>query len=136
MREAVTPQRVVDLLNELIEIDREWMVAMFSHRPQCNQEVADHPEIQVAQYNPNVKVFNAGVLGLLNGLFGAFGEEGPNKGYGCLSMVIDSDTEEVQFQVTDAAGRVVWPKIALGSDCEIPELPGYRGPPADENPQT
>lgn len=81
LKESVTPQDVVDLLNEIAKTDKEALKALINLRVPCNKALADHPTIQTVNKDGQYVV---GILGILNGLFGV----GPDH-YGCLSVVED-----------------------------------------------
>ena len=61
---STVQQRIVDLLNEVNSIDPQAMLAIVSHRVPCNQNLADHPTVQVSKNHA------VGFLGIVNGLFG------------------------------------------------------------------
>jgi hypothetical protein len=63
-QEAVTVDRVIELLNELIELDREAVSKLIDARVTCSQPLTDHPTVQVGQREDGT--FRVGVLGLLN----------------------------------------------------------------------
>lgn len=56
--------KIVTFLNELNEIDNAALNALFNNRVPCNNELAEHPTVQVGQDH------TVGILGLLNGLCG------------------------------------------------------------------
>ncbi len=59
-------QRIVCLLQELFNSDPSAMDALVSHRPTCNEELANHPTVQVGCNKGRCTV---GMLGIVNGLF-------------------------------------------------------------------
>ena len=56
------------MLNELLYLDYDFIHNLISTRVTCNKAVADHPTVQVQQFDNDKP--KAGLLGLLNGLFG------------------------------------------------------------------
>lgn len=66
--ESVTIDHVIEVLNEALLIDPEAIQSLLAIRVPCNQKLADHPTIQVMERNGK---YTVGVLGLLNGIFGA-----------------------------------------------------------------
>jgi|ERR1035437_5064595 hypothetical protein len=79
----VTPQELVDFLNELVVLDREAMRDIIYARVECNEALANHPTVQVATYDRFP--YALGLLGVLNGLFGVY-DEGSRKGWGCIGI--------------------------------------------------
>ena len=76
MNETITPQSIVNILNEALEADPVAVNMLFNNRVICNNTLADHPTIQVGAYNrdtlqptPNGP-YTFSVLGLINGFVG------------------------------------------------------------------
>ena len=69
IRTQVTLDETIDYLNGLIETDRVAIAALIANRVPCNQQLADHPTVQVFRQHGGYLV---GLLGILNGLFGVF----------------------------------------------------------------
>jgi len=69
IRDSVTLNEVVDLLNSMLELDKETTQRLVETRIVCNQKLADHPTIQVSSYRVEGQ-HHVGLLGVLNGLFG------------------------------------------------------------------
>ena len=67
IKETVTLDEAIEYLNELIETDRVSIAALIANRVPCNQQLADHPTVQVYAQHGGYLV---GMLGILNGLFG------------------------------------------------------------------
>jgi len=100
IKESVTPQDVVDLLNNLIRLDPEAVRALMDCRVPCNDEFADHPTVQcglaehVRKRTPDHNLpddanYTVGPLGLLNGLFGI-----DPKGWGYIAAVYQNVCDE------------------------------------------
>lgn len=92
-------------LNTALELDPVAMRELFGTRVWCNQELADHPSIQVREEDGR---FSVGVIGLLNGILGV----NPETQAGYLAAQYDDrnqltgfirfepDTEEPEAAVT------------------------------------
>lgn len=93
------PEKMVDFLNRLVRTDAEAVSKLMEIRVDCNEDLADHPTVQVLA--PEGKPPKVGLLGMLNGYFGTF-EDGPKQGWGPISMVVDDkDMRTVQrFELT------------------------------------
>ena len=67
-------QRIVDFLNELLELDAEAVVRLLNLRVQCGEGLAKHPSVQVWGKGELTSLeggsYGISVLGLLNGLAG------------------------------------------------------------------
>ena len=61
-------RRFIDTLNGLVKLDREAIEKLILHRVECNEELSNHPTVQVRQEQKNE--YSLGTLGLLNGLVG------------------------------------------------------------------
>jgi hypothetical protein len=69
LKNNVTVQEVIALLNEFLELDPEAIQNLINNRCKCNDKVANHPTIQVRKY-PEDEDYTVGLLGILNNLFG------------------------------------------------------------------
>lgn len=69
VKDKISIKETVDYLNDLLKIDPDAINALFSIRVGCNKSFADHPTLQVAGLSADYFIF--GIIGLLNGLFGA-----------------------------------------------------------------
>ena len=77
IKNVVTIQDVVDLLNDALERDPNAINMLFHYSVPCNNQLAEHPTIPI---NCEVKDFpRATILGILNGIFGYcdFKKNGP-----------------------------------------------------------
>ena len=81
IREEATIGEVIHLLNELIDLDRPAMGALFANRVPCNPSLADHPTVQVGMQHGG---YHVGLMGILNGLFGV-----DDNGWGPIALVFD-----------------------------------------------
>lgn len=82
IKESVTPQDVVDFLNEALDVDRQAISKVFSQRQICNEDLANHPTIQVRSENEK---YSVAAVGVLNGLFGI-----DEDGWGPICRTVDS----------------------------------------------
>ena len=65
-------EAAVEILNSALEADRLAVNRFFALEVEVNQELADHPTIQVvdSQLDPDAKIPVVRPLGFINGLFG------------------------------------------------------------------
>ena len=87
IRESVTIDEALELLNRANEADPDAMRALVDARVPCNQKLADDPTIQVGRYQGSHRV---GVLGILCGLFGVDDES-----WGAIGAELDVKTKRV-----------------------------------------
>jgi len=84
LKESVTVEDAIALLNEAVLLDRAAMSELFLRkRVACSDAFADHPTIQVGSEKGQG---NVGVLGIINGLFGV-----DEHRYGAIAMIVDFD---------------------------------------------
>jgi hypothetical protein len=81
--EAVTLQDTIDFLNSALALDRTAISALVAARVPCAPELGDHPTIQVWSHDG---IRQVGMLGILNGLFGA-----DETGWGAICAVSFAD---------------------------------------------
>lgn len=96
IKESVTIQEVIDLLNSAIEKDREAMTELCKTRVKVNDELAEHPTIQAHCYNSDgeeIDDCSVGLVGIVNGIFGV-----DEKLYGCIGAVYDDDDRLIEFR--------------------------------------
>jgi len=104
MKESITVEDVLDVLNRAVEKDPGAMSALVEQRIPCNRALADDPTIQVAAKDDDFKV---GFLGVLNGCFGV-----DDDGWGPIMMRLEDGkvlgfvrtTEEAKGRVPDRLG--------------------------------
>lgn len=71
MLNEVLADRMVGVLNELLELDYETTVKLvFGEHIPCNQAFADHPSVQVREIE--LGKYGVRTMGLLNGLVGTY----------------------------------------------------------------
>jgi hypothetical protein len=91
MNEKTALEKVTDLLNEALVLDRPAVAALIANRVPCNEALADHPTIQVGVQHGG---FHVGLLGLLNGL----GEPVPDGGERLITAIFeDSDDPDGRY---------------------------------------
>jgi len=90
-----TVQQCVDFLNEALALDPVAISKLFLYKVQCNEELADHPTIQVSIDD------KVGVFGILNGLFGS---------------VDGTDVGRMFYKVDEVDGKRVITKFGLVRD--------------------
>lgn len=103
---------LIAFLNSLTAIDPVAMGELMAARVPCNEAMANHPTVQVVAGGADGNVgkhagesavpageFRVGFLGILNGYAGAF-DEGPRKGWGPISAVVEDDGRVTSFRRT------------------------------------
>ncbi|HYF75017.1 MAG TPA: hypothetical protein VD757_00405 [Candidatus Nitrosocosmicus sp.] len=94
IKQTITPQDAVDLLNNALERDSQAVKALTETRVPVSDSpdglIADDCPIQVSQEN------TVGLLGIINGLFGT-----DEDGYGCIAAAYDENGNLVSFIVRD-----------------------------------
>ena len=83
MKTSVTQQEIVDLMNELLEKDKEAIETLINYHVPCNEAIQNHPTVQVRKHNEQMQV---GLLGILNGFFGC-----DENGYGSICTYVEDD---------------------------------------------
>lgn len=68
VKETITPEEVVDFLNDLLMTDHSAISSLFSLRISCNKALANHSTVQVGVLSKDY--FIVGMIGILNGFFG------------------------------------------------------------------
>lgn len=66
----VSVDEAIEVLNRIHQADHHVLPALMRHRVPCNTAVADDPAVQVGP-GPNRSGWVIGLLGVLNGIFGA-----------------------------------------------------------------
>lgn len=106
---------VLDYLNELLALDYDFVAALCTNRVPCNRAIATHPTVQVGLVHPGGAaalkgsavdldlmehpVWEAGLLGVLNGLVGIDEESG----YGPIAAILDSPSGVIlRFELSPA----------------------------------
>jgi len=76
IKHEVTIFEAVDLLNAALKLDRDAMEALVETRVPCNAAFVGHPtlQVQLGQEGGPDSSATVGLLGILNGIFGADAE--------------------------------------------------------------
>lgn len=90
LKKLVTAEDVFELLNELLEIDRDFIQELVSARINCNKAMADHPTVQVLDTGSGG--YKTGIIGILNGLFGI-----REDGFGAICVYLDENGNIERF---------------------------------------
>jgi len=98
-KKSITPEEVVEFLNEAIKLNSSAMHMLINSRVQCNEALAKHPTIQVMK-GPQGVDWSVGMLGILNGIFGI-----NENGYGCIVADFDSETQQLKRFYIDYEGK-------------------------------
>lgn len=86
---------LICFLDSLARIDSVAMGKLIAARVPCNRELAEHPTVQTGSSE-------VGILGVLNGFAGTF-DDGPKKGWGPITAVVEDDGRVTSFRWTDNA---------------------------------
>jgi hypothetical protein len=89
---------IIEFLNEVARIDAAFLGRLVAARVPCNDAILNHPTIQAgtarefsaADGHVDDLVPVCGLLGIFNGYCGTF-DDGPKRGWGPLSMMIEVD---------------------------------------------
>ena len=84
----------IDFLNDLLAKDPVMLNSIMNHYVNCNDEIMDHPTVQVDGDR-------VGILGILNGLFGIIDGDSPRKNWGHISAMLKNGSEIIRFQLTE-----------------------------------
>lgn len=68
IKESVTVDEVIAILNRAIDEDIIAMTALFGVRVKCNEDLSNDPTIPVRSHEDDS--VTVGVMGIINGLFG------------------------------------------------------------------
>ncbi len=87
---------VIAYLNELVSVDKEAMERLIETRVRCNDQMAEHPTVQVVKGGDGNTM--VGLLGILNGLVGTQSDESNKPGWGFIAASYDdADGKLVRF---------------------------------------
>jgi len=95
-KESITIDDVVAYLNKLVALDKPAMAALIANRVPCNQQMADHPTVQVRAMHGG---FSVGLIGIINGMFGINVD-----GWGPITWIFEED-ESSKAMVLIGVGR-------------------------------
>ena len=108
--EPVTVEDAILYLNGILHTDGDCIAELVSHRVVCNHAMAHHPTVQVMEKDG---AFLVGLLGILNGLFGA-----NDDGWGYISAYFGDGGELDHFKVTEPRGLMA-PTAGSGTDAAV-----------------
>jgi len=100
INETVSVEQAIKLLNEMLVIDPDATQNLLDNRVKCNETLANHPTIQVRQYE-NDKYPQVGFVGVLNGLFGI----DDVSGIGAICCEVDNNGKILNFARTKSASE-------------------------------
>lgn len=103
-------QETIAFLNELLVIDEPALRAICFQRVPCNRDLAEHPTVQVNTRQEDGSL-GVGLLGVLNGLFGA-----DAAGWGPITAVVEADGRISSFKPTMSAAGARHPDETVPSD--------------------
>ncbi len=83
--DMVLASRIIEYLNELLELDRSAVAALVANRTPCNTALAGHPTCQVVRQH---RGYSVGLLGVLNGLCGI-----DERGRGLIAAYFDEPAD-------------------------------------------
>lgn len=92
-------QKVVDFLNELIALDRPAIAALCNIRVPCSEALANHPTVQAG---PQHGGYNVGMIGVLNGLCGAYPDT-----WGAIAAIFEVNGQTVESQTATELGDLI-----------------------------
>lgn len=93
IHETRSVQETIDFLNELLKLDEPAITRLIESRVACNEDLTEHPTVQVQDV---VGAPSVGLLGILNGLFGT-----DEKGWGPITAVVEDDGTISSFKRTE-----------------------------------
>ena len=103
MNDIDVSKRIIKTLNEALKLDKSAVVELLETRVPCNEDLANHPTIQVTHEN------KVGLLDILNGIVGV-----KSNGWGYITAVFkDADTPEHEaidldrFCIIDEEGKEI-----------------------------
>ena len=86
-------QSLIDFMNELVKLDRDAIHALVETRVICNQELTNHPTVQVST-PANSEISSVGLLGILNGFVGVDDQQ-----WGYIASIYDDDGRLTGFDL-------------------------------------
>src|SRR5687767_7124171 len=93
----MTPQEAINILNRILDKDKEAVSKLIIHRVPCNRALADVETTQVRLEDD--KSHTVSMLGVLNGIFGQV-PDGKYKGWGWITAVLEKDGTISKFMLT------------------------------------
>lgn len=97
LKETVSIDEVIDLLNEIIDLDNNAVNELVNNRVQCSEALAKHPFVQViASFKGKDKEYCLGLIGIINGFFGV-----DDNVCGAIAAYFNSKGELISFRRYD-----------------------------------
>lgn len=100
MINARIARRIVELMNEALELDPDAVTALRSHYVPCNVALTGHESIQVGLVpgdHPE-RGYQVGLLGILNGIAGV----DFRTNWGAVSVIVDKESGRIErFEVLE-----------------------------------
>ena len=93
VKPSITPQDAVDLLNTMLRLDPSGTAVLIGVRQPVNEALALGTEIAI--HGTPEGILMAGLLGVINGLFGMREDE-----RGCITAIYDSSGVLDRFELT------------------------------------
>lgn len=93
IQETVSIDKTIALLNEALKIDPVAIQTLIEYHTLCNEDLADHPTIQVSEHPFKGYTYRVGMLGILNGLFGT-----DEKSWGAIAAVFSDENKLIGFE--------------------------------------
>jgi hypothetical protein len=122
IREKVSIEQALTVLNRALQADRGAVKSLFDFRVDCNSELAEDPEIQIGFYWAKAPTMS--VLGLLNGIFG---EE---DGWGAISAVYKLECSGNKDHEVDEGKRIMDGCEKCGSQIVLGDIVKFERTPA------
>lgn len=91
MREIITIDDAIAVLNEMLDADVAATAALLANRVPCNSTLSDHPGIQVQSQHG---AYFVGLMGVINGLFGTYSD-----GWGPINYVFEEDPSDNKMRL-------------------------------------
>ena len=96
---TITPEDAIAVLNRIHAADPTVLPRLIRYRVPCNETVAGDPTVHVGLDQTDKTMMTVGLLGILNGIFGA--DEAT--GYGPILAYYDGVGDLDRFELTDFA---------------------------------
>ena len=94
VKKSISPEEVVNFLNDLLKDDRIAITTLFSLRTSCNEKMAKHPSVQVMGSGPKDELrYFVGLIGIINGMFGT-----DKHRWGCIAMDIEETEDGIRLK--------------------------------------
>lgn len=92
-KKRISPEDAIRVLNEMLEADPRATKVLVENRVPCNKDLAEHPTIQCGAYPDGEGPVKVGLMGVINGLFGA-----DDDGWGCIAAIVEEDGQILRFE--------------------------------------